>query len=127
MNNEHPRNWLYKRMIQELFIIFLIGWGILFFMEILKQGIVSNYLSLPHLGLGILFLGIWAFAVQEPAPTVEYNEKLSKKSFILLTVVSIILALIIAIITELTAVLTLLIILVTVLSLWAGTLAFKQH
>lgn len=125
MSNEHPRQWLYRRLISELFSIFSFGWGTLFLMEVVKPGLVSNYLSLQHLAVALLFLGIWALSLQQPEIK-DTSSTLSKRERIILLVLSIILAFVLVIITEVSFPLTLLLILVTVGTLWAGTLVFSS-
>jgi hypothetical protein len=127
MNNEHPRQWLYRKMISELFSIFTLGWGILFVLELVKPGVVSNYLSLQHLAIGLIFLGIWALALQQPQSGVSMEgASLSKHERVILTIISLILSIVIMLITQVSFPLTLLLILVTVGTLWAGTIEFSS-
>lgn len=127
MNSNHsPKQWFLQKLSSEVFTISAIGWLILFLMETAKNGLVSNYLSLPHLAFLVVVFGIVMLILKPQAEAVPASKPLSNKEIIVLTVLTIIIIFLIPFITEFSSALTILLIFVTVLSLWLGTILLKE-
>lgn len=125
MDNESAKKWFIEKFTRDLFLISVITWGILFILENIKPGVVSNYLSLPHMAVLLFVFGIVALLFQ-PAVMNEKLSPLSKKEIVVLVVLSIALIVLLPLIIEASARLTVLLIFVTVVALWVGTLVIQN-
>lgn len=65
------RRWLYRRIAQDALTISAATWLILFLMELVKPGIVSNYVSLTRAAAFVLFLAVCSLALGDKTPLVE--------------------------------------------------------
>jgi len=125
MNIQEQKSWFYKRLSQEAFFIAAITYVVLVFLELLKPGMISNYLSLPHSALILLALGMLSLVLHAPA-TLKTSGGLSKRDKISLIIASILVIIFVPVLTQVGVGLTVTLIFVTVLSLWLGTLAFNK-
>lgn len=73
---EDKQKILIAEIISDGFSIYTVTWCTLFLMELVKPGIVSNYLSLPHASLFIVILGV-ASLVLRPADYFIIDSRLS--------------------------------------------------
>ena len=121
MTESSYKKWFFQRLALEAFSIFAVTYVVLLILELLKEGIVSRYISLPHAALLLLVLGILALAQQPQKP--QAATALSKKEYVILSLISIGLIVAIPLILQASASLTILIIFVTVVSLWIGTIS----
>lgn len=128
MSNAHlsPKRWFWKRLTQELFALSFAAWVILLFLELVKAGLVSNYLSLTHTGFIVFLLGFLLLA-QQPSVNLQTSLSVSANNQIILSIVSLIIGVSIFFITDLSPTLTLALIFVTVSSLWAGSYLLTEE
>ena len=120
MTDRSYKQWFFQRLALEAFYVFAATYVVLLILELLKEGIVSRYISLPHAALLLLVLGILALAQQPQKPKVA--RALTKKEYIILCLISVALIIIIPLILKASVSLTILLIFVTVVSLWIGTI-----
>lgn len=125
MDNESAKKWFIKKFTQDLFLVFAITWAVLFVLENIKSGVVSNYLSLPHMAVLLLIFGIMALWFRSPAQA-EKPARMSKKEIGVLIVLSVALAVFLPAIIEASTALTVLLIVVTIVALWVGTLVIQN-
>lgn len=120
------KKWFWQKLSFDAFIIFSSTWLFLFVMESLKEGIVSRYLSLPHLAFALIALGVLAAQFQPFRPDQLKEKKLSKKEILVLIVLSVLIAFLIFWLFALSWPLTIVLIFVTVAALWLGTFALLE-
>lgn len=125
MNEESAKKWFIKKFTRDLFLVFAVTWGLMFVMENIKAGIVSNYISLPHLAVLLLVFGIIALSFQ-PSLRSGSELRLTKKEMVVLAVLSLGLVVLLLVTIEASATLTVLLIFVTLIALWAGTLVLQK-
>ena len=121
MQKDSYKKWFFQRLTLDAFSIFTTTYIVLLVLELVKEGLVSRYISLPHLALILLVLGILVLAQQPPlkkSPT-----KLGKKEIVTLSLISLAIIAALAVIIQAALPLTILIIFVTVASLWIGTIS----
>lgn len=121
-----PKQWFLQKLSSEVFTISAIGWLILFLLETVKNGLVSNYLSLPHLAFLVVVFGIVMLILKPQGEVVPASKPLSNEEIVVLSVLSIVIIFLIPFITDFSSALTILLIFVTVLSLWLGTILLKE-
>lgn len=119
------KKWFWTRVITDLFWIELVLWLVLFSLELIKSGLVSNYLSLPHFAVLLIFHAIWMLAVQPPAVALD-PRPFTKKEGVILAIFCVFIGLVITIVTDLSWVLTLCLIFVTLLTILGGSYLMKQ-
>ena len=124
MEQEHPKTWFFRKLSREAFLIFSLTWLLLFLMELVKDGMVSRYVSLPQSALVLLVLAILALSLQPPQ--VDQPKRLEMKDVGFLIIASVVLALVFPVAFDFSGGLTALFIFVTVLTLWIGTIALKE-
>ena len=125
MKKASAKDWFVQKITRDLFVVFAAMWGVLFVMELTKEGIVSNYLPLPHLAVFLVVLGVIAMIFQ-PVNIDIKPTKFSRSEILILLILSIIVALLIPLVLDVSSVLTLVLIFVTVLTIWVGTFEMKQ-
>lgn len=127
MKIQSPQEWFLQKVFEELFLLSLGFWVILFILELLKNGLVSNYLSLPHLALLIFVFGVISLSLK---PLNEMNDKqeeasISKrKTGVALLLLVLVVSLVIFLVANVSLPLTLLLIFVTVLAILSGFYSF---
>ena len=123
MNQSPPTKyqWFLKRLTKEIFVLSLSFWCILFVLELIKTGLVSNYFSLPHLAFGVFVLGIIALVFDPHRDLNQFDQtkSITRKEQVFFVLLSLIMAFIIIFMTSFSLLLTLLLIFVTVLALWS--------
>jgi hypothetical protein len=126
MQNDLDKHWFFEQLAKEAFVIFSVAWGSLFLLELLKPGLVSNYLSLTHAALPLFFLGVlWLVLLPDQEVTHTMVEReLPVKS---LCVISFFIVLVLFLLLQTSLPLTLLIIFATLAGLWGGALAFVSQ
>lgn len=125
MKDNSAKYWFLRKFTRDLFCISTSTWLLLFIMEIIKPGIASNYVSLPHLAVLVFFFAVVALYFQPPRVSPgRFN--LSAIEISILTILSIASAVFLAFTLQATPILTALIIIVTVLALWGGTLVLNE-
>ena len=125
MNDETAKQWFIRTITRDLFIIYSVTWVLLFLLESVKPGLVSNYLSLPHLAALLVALGVVALVFQPLVP-LGASYALSKRDYLVLIVLSIVAALLIIILVDVGLALTLLLVFVTVATIWVGTIMLQE-
>lgn len=118
--NSATLKWIIKRIVKEAFIISFALWCILFVLELVKPGIVSNYLSLAN-GLFYLFLFGILTLLLEPTITQLGPKAFGKKDLFWRVICSVLLVITLLLILNASVLLTLFIIFVTLLAFWLGT------
>ncbi len=126
MEKNLDKHWFFEQLAKEAFRIFSIAWGVLFFLEILKTGIVSNYLSLSHAALPVMLVGIlWLVLLPEQEQVIKEKKKtIPLKTLVL---ISLVLVFLLFFLLETGFFLTLLIIFATLAGLWGAALAFVSQ
>ncbi len=121
MTTPTNRQWFLKKLTKDLFFFSGSFWGILFILELIKNGLVSNYFSLPHLALWVFLFGIIAlvFDTNTGMSQFDQNQGIKKRERVFLVLFSVLIAFILIIATNFSLPLTLLLIFVTVLALWS--------
>lgn len=122
---ENAKQWFLRIISRDIFVISAVTWIIMFFMEAFKTGVVSNYISLPHFALLVVFFGITALVFQ-PAMPAAIPGPLSSAEKRGLIVISLLLILLIPLIVEASKALTVLLVFVTVAALWLGTMVLRE-
>ena len=118
------RRWFYRRLANDALLISVITWVFLFVMELVKPGIVSNYLSLTRAAAFVLLLGVCSLTLGDSAPQTQTEKTVSP--FLAtswpLTIVSLLAGFVVYLFMPPAPVyLTLLVVSVTVLCVWIGT------
>lgn len=113
------KKWFWQRISKDAFLIALITWVVLFVLELVKPGLVSNYLSLQHAAIALLFLGIFTIAVMDN----QKSAKLQKTPMLyaLLAVISFITILFIFSLETNSWFLTLILVFASLAAIWGGT------
>ena len=123
MEKDLDKHWFFEQLAKQAFFIFASAWGLLFLLELLKEGLVSNYFSLTHAALPLMILGVlWLVLLPEKESVVQPEEKQLPIKTLLLISFFIIITLLFLLKT--TFLLTLLIIFATLAGLWGGAYAF---
>ncbi len=111
----HRLFWL--KLTRDIFSYSFVFWLLLLVMEIIKKGIVSNYLSLPHFALLIGLAALVHLAIR-PADTLAEQKPSRFKPWQINTFLSVLAAVLILITVEASAALTILLVLVSTATIW---------
>lgn len=126
MQHETAKQWFLRKFSRDLFVITSVTWVIMFLMEKVKPGIVSNYFSLPHAAILIVVFAIVAMVFQDAKLDI-HSKGLSKTDVSVLAVFSVLLIVFEWFLFDISKGLVLLIIIVSLVALWFGTIILKNN
>lgn len=118
-------HWFFLRITKDALIIYTSAWFIALSLEVVKEGIISNYFSLPHTSIGILLLAV-LWIIQSPPVSIPALKHFSKSDFIVLSMISVALLIGMPSILETGPLLTGLIVMAMIVAVWSACLHLKE-
>lgn len=125
MADYYTKRWFFQKISMDAFKIFSVTFIVLLLMEIVKNGIVSNYISLPHAAFVLLLLAILSLSLQDNIDLMK-EKYFSRIDYIWLGGITLVVCFVIILIMGQQGILTPIVVFVTILTLWCGTFKMKN-